>query len=158
MTAASRFSGSPRLGVGSDSGDGARRRLLERYDRSSAVRSRRRIRLVDHPALIAMFAGKRTKPPRKDGRSAPFGEASESFFRAEVLPSLLSLAGVGALASWVAGVREEVWSLMFKSSCWLRASALGMAQRSSTSSADFARDTQTMICAAFSSSRSTMSR
>jgi K+-sensing histidine kinase KdpD len=47
-----------------------------------------------HLALVAMFARKRTTPAKGDDRLAPFGNEPESFFRTEILPSMMALLGV----------------------------------------------------------------
>jgi K+-sensing histidine kinase KdpD len=52
-----------------------------------------------HLALAAMFAKKRTTPANSDDWPAPYGGQPQSFFRAEILPSIMALLGVALVTT-----------------------------------------------------------
>jgi K+-sensing histidine kinase KdpD len=61
-----------------------------------------------HLALVAIFARKRTTPAKSDDRLAPFGDEPESFFRAEIFPSIMALLGVALITAPLLIVERKV--------------------------------------------------
>jgi K+-sensing histidine kinase KdpD len=64
--------------------------------------------LIYYPALVAIFAKKRTGPVEGDSPVARFGKTPESFFRAEVVPSIMALAGVALVTALLLMVGPRV--------------------------------------------------